>query len=111
MAALAFIAAGGALSVVAGRRRAVDVGSGRRMHLICEGPPGNGSTIVFEAGAFGLSADWGAVQQMATLRGWRSCAYDRAGMGASDPSPEPRDAIRITADFEHLLKTAAENGP
>ncbi len=114
---LVFVAAGGALSAFAGapplRGQMIDVGGGRRMHIICEGPPAgtNGPTVVFEAGAFGFSADWGAVQQMATQAGWRSCSYDRAGAGLSDPGPEPRDARRITDDLHTLLNKAGEKGP
>ncbi len=114
VAVLAFIAVGGAMSAVAGapplRGQMVDVG-GRRLHIICEGPVGAEPTVVFEAGAFGFSADWGAVQQMTTQRGWRSCAYDRASMGISDPGPAPRDAMTVTADLERLLKAAGEKGP
>ena len=113
---LVFIAAGGALSAATAapplRGKMVDIG-GRRLHLICEGPPAgtNGPTIVFEAGAFGFSADWGAVQQMATAKGWRSCAYDRAGAGVSDPGPGPRDALHVTDDLHALLAKAGEKGP
>ena len=48
---------------------------------------------VFESGAFGFSADWQVVQDMAA-KGVRSCAYDRAGLGFSDPGPQPRDGLR-----------------
>jgi pimeloyl-ACP methyl ester carboxylesterase len=115
LAVLSFIALGGAMSALAGppplRGQMVDVGDGRRMHIICEGPADGGPTIVFEAGAFGLSADWGAVQQMTTARGWRSCAYDRAGMGMSDPADFAPDALHVTADLERLLRLAQERGP
>jgi pimeloyl-ACP methyl ester carboxylesterase len=117
LAVLVFIAAGGVLSAATAapplRGKMVDIGDNRRLHIICEGPPAGtaGPTIVFEAGAFGFSADWGAVQQMATQRGWRSCAYDRAGAGISDPGPEPRDALKITDDLHTLLDTAGEKGP
>jgi len=115
LAALSFVALGGAMSALAGppplRGQMIDVGDGRRMHIICEGPMDGGPTIVFEAGAFGLSADWGAVQQMTTARGWRSCAYDRAGMGISDLADGPPDALNITADLERLLRLAGERGP
>jgi len=117
LAVLVFIAAGGVLSAATAapplRGRMVDIGDGRRLHIICEGPPAgtSGPTIVFEAGAFGFSADWGAVQQMATQRGWRSCSYDRAGAGLSDPGPQPRDALKITDDLHALLNKAGETGP
>ena len=90
----------------------VDIGDGRRMHLICEGPaPGKGPTVLFEAGAFGFSADWGSVQQRLTQANLRSCAYDRAGLGQSDPGPGPRDGLAVTQDLERLLVAANEPGP
>lgn len=113
---LGFIALGGLMSAVAGtpqiRGQRIDIGGGRHMHLVCEGPAaGSGPTVLFEAGAFGFSADWGAVQQGLTKAGQRSCAYDRAGLGQSDPASEPRDAKAIVADLERLLTVANEPGP
>jgi pimeloyl-ACP methyl ester carboxylesterase len=93
------------------RGRMVDIGEGRLMHIVCEGPAGAGPTIVFESGAWGFSADWGAVQQMTTQRGWRSCAYDRAGMGYSQPGPGHRDGLAISGDLARLLSAAGEPGP
>lgn len=114
IAVLAFVALGGAVGAAAGapplRGQMIDIG-GRRMHIVCEGPAGGGPTLVFESGVWGFSADWGAVQQMTTQRGWRSCAYDRAGMGFSDAAPGPRDGLAIAADLERLLAAAKEPGP
>jgi pimeloyl-ACP methyl ester carboxylesterase len=94
------------------RGQRIDIGDGRHMRLICEGPAaGTGPTILFEAGAFGFSADWGAVQESLTKSGQRSCAYDRAGLGQSDPGPGPRDASAIVGDLEKLLTLANEPGP
>jgi pimeloyl-ACP methyl ester carboxylesterase len=113
---LGFIAIGGLMSAVAGtpslRGQRVDIGGGRHLHLICEGPAaGSGPTVLFEAGAFGFSADWGAVQEGLTKAGQRSCAYDRAGLGQSDAGPAPRDANAIVGDLERLLSVANEPGP
>jgi pimeloyl-ACP methyl ester carboxylesterase len=66
---------------------------------------------MMEAGAFGLSADWGAVQARLAARGIRSCAYDRAGLGRSDPGPNPRDGLAVAADFEAMLAASREPGP
>jgi pimeloyl-ACP methyl ester carboxylesterase len=89
-----------------------DVGGGRRMRLVCEGPAERGRpTVIFEAGAFGFSGDWARVQAVATAEGVRSCAYDRAGMGLSDPSPEPRDGVHVARDLETLLAAAHVDGP
>ncbi len=114
IAVLAFVALGGAVGAAAGapplRGQMIDVG-GRRLHIVCEGPADDGPTLVFESGVWGFSADWGAVQQMTTQRGWRSCAYDRAGMGFSDAAPGPRDGLAIAADLERLLDAAQVPGP
>jgi pimeloyl-ACP methyl ester carboxylesterase len=89
-----------------------DVGGGRRMRLVCEGPADpRRPTVIFEAGAFGFSGDWAHVQALTTARGVRSCAYDRAGMGLSDPSPEPRDGVHVARDLEKLLAAAHVDGP
>ena len=89
-----------------------DVGGGRHMRLVCEGPTAPGQpTVIFESGAFGFSGDWVNVQTLATAKGIRSCAYDRAGMGLSDPSSEPRDGVNVARDLEKLLAAAHVDGP
>jgi pimeloyl-ACP methyl ester carboxylesterase len=115
LAILGYIALGGILTVAASplkmRGELIDIGGGRRMHLICEGPRDAGPTVLFEAGAFGFSADWGVVQERSVARGWRTCSYDRAGLGLSDPGPEPRDGLAVVGDLEKLLNAAHEDGP
>ena len=91
------------------RGRYVDIG-GRHMRIVCEGPQGPGPTVIFEAGAFGFSADWAEVQSRLADQGVRSCAYDRAGLGYSDPGPQPRDGVAVAQDLEQLL-AAAEIAP
>lgn len=88
----------------------VDIG-GRALHLVCAGPAGGSPTVILESGAFGISADWGAVQDRLAAQGVRSCAYDRAGLGRSDPGPRPRDGMAVVADLEGLLARAGEPGP
>jgi pimeloyl-ACP methyl ester carboxylesterase len=88
-----------------------DVGGGRRMRLVCEGAASGRPTVVFESGAFGFSGDWVHVQRQLTRQGVRSCAYDRAGMGLSDPSSEPRDGVHVARDLEKLLSVAHVDGP
>ncbi|HEY1562382.1 MAG TPA: alpha/beta hydrolase [Caulobacteraceae bacterium] len=89
----------------------VDIG-GRRLHAVRAGPERGGPPLVLlEAGAFGFSADWAAVQAGLAGRGFASIAYDRAGLGLSDPGPAPRDGIAIGADVEALLECLAPTGP
>ena len=120
--AAAFVAVSGVLSILTAEAVAYahadprglmyDVGGGRRMRMVCEGQAGpTRPTVVFEAGAFGFSGDWANVQSLMTAKGVRSCAYDRAGMGLSDPSSEPRDGVNVSRDLEKLLAVARIDGP
>ena len=115
---VSFIAVGGLMSAASHpvpRGRMVDIGEGRQLRLVCEGPAqgaaGDRPLVWLEAGAFGFAADWGATQQALSAAGWRSCAYDRAGMGFSPPSPAPRDGLAIVSDFEKLVAASGERGP
>jgi pimeloyl-ACP methyl ester carboxylesterase len=88
-----------------------DIG-GRRLRLVCQGPSDTGKPeILIESGAFGFSGDWAYVQDALTNQGLRSCAYDRAGLGLSDPGPSPRDGLAAAKDLEALLAAAHEPGP
>jgi pimeloyl-ACP methyl ester carboxylesterase len=40
-----------------------------------------------------------------------ACAYDRAGLGLSDPGPEPRDSRAVAADLKALMEASNEKGP
>jgi pimeloyl-ACP methyl ester carboxylesterase len=79
--------------------------------MVCEGPKDAGLTVILEAGAFGFAADWAEVQARLAADGVRSCAYDRAGMGYSDPGPEPRDGLAGVEDLEALLAKSGEPDP
>ncbi|MDO9223222.1 MAG: alpha/beta fold hydrolase [Caulobacter sp.] len=113
LASLVTIALGGLMSAASQtplRGRMIDIG-GRRLHMVCAGPAQARPVVMLEAGAFGLSADWGAVQARLATHGVRSCAYDRAGLGRSDPGPRPRDGLAIASDFEAMLAASGEPGP
>lgn len=93
------------------RGKLVDIG-GRRLHFVRAGPEQHGRPLVLlEAGAFGFSADWAAVQAGLARRDFASIAYDRAGLGLSDPGPLPRDGEAIGDDVEALLDCLAPTGP
>ena len=94
------------------RGRLVEVAQGRELRLVCEGPQSAaGPTVWMEAGAYGFAAEWAEVQPRLARLGIRSCAYDRAGLGFSDPGPAPRDANAIAADLEALIVASGERGP
>ena len=90
--------------------RYVDIG-GRKLRLVCAGPKSAQPVIWMEAGAWGLAADFAAVQQRLSGKGLRSCAYDRAGMGFSDPGPRPRNSAAIAGDLHKLIAASGETGP
>ncbi len=85
----------------------VDVG-GHRLHLWCLGA--GAPAVILEAGLGGSTADWGFVQPE-IARFTRVCAYDRAGMGYSDPGPSPRTARRIAEELGTLIDRSGLGGP
>lgn len=92
------------------RGEMVDVG-GRRLRLVRAGVPSGRPTVVLEHGAFGCATDWTVVQERLAAKGLASLAYDRAGLGHSDPGPSPRDGRAIVDDLAALLREAGETGP
>lgn len=82
--------------------------NGHKMHMVCTG---SGSpTIVLEAGLGNDALVWGGVQPV-LAKTTRVCAYDRAGMGWSDPLPTLRDADHIATELHGLLLEAKVTGP
>ena len=91
--------------------RFVEIADGRRLRVVAEGPTSSARPlVVLEAGSFGFSADWAAVQAGLAAEGARSLAYDRAGLGASSPGTLPRDSTAIVDDLEALLAAEGETG-
>lgn len=87
----------------------VDIG-GRRLFISCNNPGAPGPAVILEAGLAGDHSTWEQVQpSVAGLA--RVCSYDRAGMGASEPGPMPRDAAAASADLGALLRAAEVPGP
>jgi pimeloyl-ACP methyl ester carboxylesterase len=83
----------------------VDIGGGRRLHLLCTGL--GAPTIVLEAGASSFAIDWTLVQRQLE-RTSRVCSYDRAGMGWSDPELAGGNTAE---DLSALLRAAGERPP
>jgi pimeloyl-ACP methyl ester carboxylesterase len=79
--------------------------------VVVEGEASSRPTILLEHGAFGCAADWAEVQSRLAAQGLRSIAYDRAGLGHSEPGPAPRDGRAIVADAAALLAALGERGP
>jgi pimeloyl-ACP methyl ester carboxylesterase len=80
----------------------VDIG-GYRLHIQCVGT--GSPTVVLDAGLSGSSLDWNLVQPELG-RTTRVCAYDRAGMGWSDPGPQQRTPRQIADELHTLLTNA-----
>jgi pimeloyl-ACP methyl ester carboxylesterase len=81
---------------------------GRQMHIFCEGA--GKPTIVIEAGGGTPSRMWRPVQdQIAQFA--HVCAYDRAGLGLSDPSQKPQSIADRADDLYAVLRAAGETGP
>lgn len=89
--------------------RLVDVG-GTRLHVDVRGTSPGGPTVVLEAGLGSFSPNWHWVQQ-ALADQVRVVAYDRAGLGWSDPSPAPRDAATMASELHGALHAAGIEGP
>jgi pimeloyl-ACP methyl ester carboxylesterase len=90
----------------------IDVG-GYRLHLYCMGDVTDGSpTVILEPGLGGSSPTWALIQpEVAKVT--RVCAYDRAGLGWSDPAPTrtPRDGQQVAGELHTLLQKAGIPGP
>ncbi len=66
--------------------------------------------MLFESGFGGDSLAWYKVRPVLAQR-YRTCAYDRAGAGFSDPAPAPRDGDAIARDLDQGLRAARIGGP
>lgn len=80
----------------------VDV-AGNKMHIDCEGE--GSPAVILESGLGDTYISWLKVQpQIAKFT--RVCSYDRAGLGYSDSSSEPRTSKVIAQELHALLKAA-----
>lgn len=86
----------------------VEIEPGRRLNLYCIGA--GSPVVVFEAGRADETSTWGLVQPVIARR-TRACAYDRAGVGFSDPGRRPADSANIADDLHRLLAAAHINPP
>ncbi|SFS36706.1 alpha/beta fold hydrolase [Brevundimonas viscosa] len=86
----------------------VDIDEGRKLNVFClgEGSP----VVLFEQGGEGNIANWKWVEpEISALT--RTCFYDRAGFGYSDPPASPVTALSVTDDLHALLAAAEIKGP
>ena len=81
----------------------IDIGGHRKMNLFCMGQ--GSQTVIFDSGASDWSVIWALVQPGVAAHA-RACSYDRAGMGYSDPSDQPRSPVAIVEDLHKLIQAA-----
>ena len=113
---LVLVCAGALWQAIATRRdlrqnpppgRLVDVG-GYRMHI---NSTGEGSpTVILDSGLSDSSLSWYKVQPE-VARFVRVVSYDRAGLGWSDPSPQPRNSRVFAEELHTLLHNAGIPAP
>ena len=87
----------------------VDVG-GFRMHIYCEGDPAAGPAVVMDAADGEPAMAWASVQP-AVAQFARVCAFDRAGLGWSETSPNPRTLSNYIQEQRTLLARAGVEPP
>jgi pimeloyl-ACP methyl ester carboxylesterase len=87
--------------------RLIDAG-GHRLHVTCAGA--GSPAVIFDAALGASSLSWCHVQPaIAGLT--TSCAYDRAGLGWSEPGPLPRTAGRIARELYAVLRASTVTPP
>lgn len=85
----------------------VDIG-GRRIDLRCEGK--GGPTVILMNGLGAFAMGWYKVQPAIAKR-VRTCAFDKASYGHSDPAPLPQSLPDAVDDLHAVLTAAHIAGP
>ena len=80
----------------------VELADGRRLHVLVAGVDQPGPTVVFDAGAGSFGLQWAWVQRL-TSEFAPTVAYDRPGLGWSDPYARDWDASTVAADLAVAL--------
>jgi pimeloyl-ACP methyl ester carboxylesterase len=89
--------------------RMVDIGGGRRLHVLCMGEA-PGPTVVIEAGAAESAAYFLDIQsQVAGFA--RVCIYDRTGLGYSPRDAAPQSMEDRARDLAAMLREAGVPAP
>jgi len=88
--------------------RVVKIDGGRGLYVRCTG---TGSPTVVLEGGDGDASDSYAFAEGPISKVTRTCVYDRAGLGRSDPPPGKRGLGDLVGDLEALLKTAQIPAP
>ena len=87
--------------------RKVDVG-GHKLRVVVKG---KGAPVVLLDTGIGDSLDTWAWIMPELAKTTRVVAYDRAGLGKSEPGPEPRTSGQVVLELRALLEAIEEPGP
>ncbi len=79
-----------------------------KLHIHCMGA--GTPAVMMEAGWGDVGDTWDLVQPE-VARFTQACAYDRVGLGSSDPGPEPDTYLQAVTDLHTLLENAGIQGP
>ena len=81
---------------------------GRKLDLLCAGQ--GAPTVIFEADGLSSSTEWDKLLPE-VAKEHRACAYDRAGMGWSEPVSGERTASDFVEELRGVLAVAGEKPP
>lgn len=85
----------------------VPVGT-HRLHIFCKG---SGSpTVLIDSGMGSFSMEWKYIQDNLSKTS-KTCIYDRAGYGWSEPGPSPRTTQQISNELYRLIQVKNLQGP
>ncbi len=96
------------MNLYAQPQRLVRIGRRRKLNVNLSGS--GGPTVILSAGAGCSTLHWGRVQG-SLARTNRVLAFDRAGMGFSDPGPLPRTTSRVVSDLRAALAALGVGPP
>ena len=81
---------------------------GRQLFVRCTGA--GAPTVILEGGDLDTSGSYSfAERDIAAVT--RTCVYDRANLGRSDPDPGPRQLSDLVGDLEGWIDASGETGP
>jgi hypothetical protein len=86
----------------------VKIDGRRGLYVRCTGT--GSPTVVMEGGDDDTSDSY-AFAEPSVAKVTRTCVYDRANLGSSDPARGPRGLTHLVRDLERLLRAARIPGP
>jgi len=86
----------------------IDIG-GYQVHVVCEGE--GDQTVLLDAGAGAWSFMGLPVQMLLAQSGFKTCTWDRPGLGLSDPGPDPRTSETIVGEMKAMVLAAGLKTP